>query len=139
MGKIIAAAAAFTAGVLLTFAAWTVSDRPRESSADRTIYSFVHAVRHHNYGRACSWFVEDMRGTSETQCGQGVTASIGGAMQFGLDPYAEAYVKPGSKAVVDKTTVTYVVGTRDGVVADYLFTVTRLGNGRWRISKTGAA
>lgn len=117
------------------------------SSADRTIYSAVYALKHKNFGRFCSYLSQDLRSDPYT-CSLNNAAGWGqNVVFFSIDIFGpELEILPGYKVVVDEDTVTYVVKIElDRVSLDsgadpyYLFMVELQDSGKWRISKITAS
>lgn len=87
------------------------------SSAKRTIYSFVHAAKAQNFGRACSYMTADWASVAPA------CAKMDGAR-----------VVAGSETVVDEETVTYRVDFGDGYPPSTV-TVKLQPSGKWRVTE----
>jgi hypothetical protein len=104
---------------------------PRGSSADRTAYSFVYAVAHHNFGRACSWYEEKYRGPA-AECGASLSAYVGQiAAMFGVDVATGMHVVPGSKRENKDGSFTYGIASKEG--GKSTIRVAQGDNGKWRV------
>lgn len=129
LGAAVAVGAAGYAG----FENVTPADPPGPS---HTIYSFVRALKQHNYGRACSYYSQAQVAKMEGYrgCREGFLASAAQALLFfgEANPYGTAFVVPGSAYTADDNTVTYELGFR-GQPERYTATVVRTEAGNWRI------
>lgn len=129
---------AAVAAAVLTFTGTQVAGGPSEpgSSPERTVFSAVHALKHKNFGRFCSYLSDELRGASG-DCAAGNAAGWGqNAILIGLDIFdAGSKVVPGYRAQVDDETVTYLVNF-PALEADgyYRVTVVLQASGKWRIT-----
>lgn len=114
--KLTAAVAVFTAAAAFAAGYGTANiDRGRASSADRTAYSFIHAINHGNQGRACSWGSQEWRAA---RCPPAGTWRIVG------------------RTVNPDGSVRYTARSPDAW-ADATLTVVKHANGKWRVNRIG--
>lgn len=128
-----AAVVSFTAGTLVFGGGGSSST----SSADRTAYSAVYALKHKNFGRFCSYLAVEYRGPSVQRCADSNAAQWAQyAAFFGTDIFdPTSGILPDYRAEVDEDTVTYLVSFPAlEANAYYRFTVELQESGKWRVS-----
>lgn len=111
------------------------SSSPPGSSASRTIYSFAYALSHHNFGRACSYLAQDVRGAKQ-DCAAGLDAN--GALNlvmFGADIWAGMKVIPGSAHENKNGSITYKI--RSDEIPPVAVRVAKQKSGNWRVVRIG--
>lgn len=132
---------AAVAAAVLTFAGTQVvgGDSGPGSSAERTAYSAVYALKHKNFGRFCSYLSEELRGNSDA-CALNNAAGWGqNAVFWALDIFGPGMrILDNYRVDVDGDTVTFVVMLTVPSGAEnpyYRFTVEKQPSGKWRITK----
>jgi hypothetical protein len=102
------------------------------SSASSTAHSFVSALKHHNYGRACRWFTQEHVDESGgyKACRLEFVGAVGQAAMWGdPDPYATATVTAGGES---EEGVLFLFGFTD---TDDVYTATVVKTDKgWRIA-----
>jgi len=119
----------------LVFAFQPFQNSPPGSSAKRTIYSFAFALGHHNYGRACSYMADKIRG-ADPNCPIGLQSSAAMALMFGADVYAHMRVVPGSEKVNKDGSVTYKIRS-DEIPPVAIRVAKQKSSGKWRVTRIG--
>lgn len=108
---------AAVAAAVLTYGATVVtSDSPAPSSADRTVWSAIHASNHNNMGRFCSYLSQEQR---DARCY--------------ADHSMDVRVVPGTRTENEDGTVSYEVAPRGYEDHGVKVTVAKQPNGKWRI------
>lgn len=124
------AAAALTAGGFLA----TGSDKPG-SSAERTAYSALYALKHRNFGRFCSYLTQELGGSGTACATNNAAGWAQNLMWGGVDVFADnSTIVVGSRRDVDENTVTYDLLISDPQESVYRLTIDRQASGNWRIS-----
>lgn len=134
-------ATAATCGLLVGAGSGYEAGRPDNgpgSSASRTAYSFVYALKHANFGRACSYVADSQKLQGNDACGQGMLGNAAmGMLLFGGYVWGDVRIMPGSERVISPTEVVYVI--EGEVVGKALMHVVKGESGKWRIVSIEAA
>jgi hypothetical protein len=143
MFRVIAATAA--AAGLLAAGGTIAVDKATEPGApgpSHAVYSFVHALKHENFGRACSYLSQDLQDSYtegvRSLCGYTLFGSVVvEIMMGGPNPYDYAIVVAGSEKC-DGDVCTYKLGFRDQYTGEFYgaakATVKKQESGRYRIT-----
>lgn len=134
---VVAAAAVVLAFTALVGVRIGQTDDRAGSSPERTAYSFIHAMKHNNFGRACSYFTDQYRGDVD-RCSQGYLESASMFIMFlGKSPFVDAAVVPGTREELEDGRVTYQVGfwnmDTGKLVPSATLIIVEGPNGKWRI------
>lgn len=111
------------------------STSPPGSSASRTVYSFAYALEHHNYGRACSYLNDAMRGRGAS-CRLGLESNAAMGMMFGADLWDHMHVVAGSRRDLADGSVTYKVASSQ-IQPTRVTVAKQKASGKWRVVKIG--
>lgn len=128
---------AAVAAAVLTFAGTKAADTEASaagSSAERTVFSAVHALKHRNFGRFCSYLADPLR-ESSAPCADTNAFQWAVGAQLGIDFFGgDMRVVANYRVDVGAGTVTFVVQLSGLPEPYYRFTVELQANGLWRIT-----